>query len=264
MEDWWDRNIIEPGKLPLLLALAAFVITFAVVRCITRLIRAGRGPFHDISSGGQHIHHVVPGVLLMCVGGFGGVASGGDGWHAAATAVVFGIGAGLVLDEFALILYLQDVYWTELGRKSVEIVVLTTSLVGILLTGLVPLGVNDLTPGERLNRGGLVVAFLLNVLLVLVCLLKGKLRVAVLGMLVPPFAVVGALRLARPDSLWAKRLYRRHPRLRARSERRTRRHDARWGRPRRWADQVLGGIPEQDGAGGNGGGDKGDEGERRR
>ncbi|RKN12208.1 hypothetical protein [Streptomyces radicis] len=246
MGDWWHRNIIEPGKLPLLLALAAFVITFAVVRVITRLIRAGRGPFHDISAGDAHVHHVVPGVVLMCVGGFGTVASRGGGWTAAAMGVVFGVGAGLVLDEFALILYLHDVYWTEQGRKSVEVVVITTALVGILLTGVVPFGVNDLTPGQRLGRGGLLLSVLLNLLLVLVSLAKGKLWVAVLGVFLPPVALVGALRLARTGSPWAKLLYPHFPRTRARAERRTRGHDALWGRPRRWLDQILGGIPDDD------------------
>ncbi|GAA4957826.1 hypothetical protein GCM10023238_25670 [Streptomyces heliomycini] len=59
--------------------------------------------------------------------------------------MLFGIGAGLVLDEFALILHLDDVYWTEAGRKSVEAVVLTAALVGLLLAGFAPFGVNDLT-----------------------------------------------------------------------------------------------------------------------
>lgn len=79
---WWHRNIVEPGQLPLLLALAAFVITFAVARSITRVIRAGRGPLHGVASaGGRHVHHMDPGVLLMCVGG---VAAGGRGLLAGA------------------------------------------------------------------------------------------------------------------------------------------------------------------------------------
>ena len=73
MGHWWYRNIVEPGKLPLLLALASFVLTFLVTRAITRLIRAGKGPFRNVTPGGVHIHHVVPGVVLMVVGGFGAV-----------------------------------------------------------------------------------------------------------------------------------------------------------------------------------------------
>src|SRR5882672_3475645 len=128
MGHWLHRNIVEPGKLPLLLALTAFVLTFLSTRLITRLIRAGKGPFGNIKAGDVHIHHVVPGVVLSVLGGFGAVASSRYGFGSALFAIVFGIGAGLVLDEFALILYLDDVYWTEAGRKSVEAVVLTAAL----------------------------------------------------------------------------------------------------------------------------------------
>ncbi|SOD58824.1 hypothetical protein SAMN06297387_101343 [Streptomyces zhaozhouensis] len=243
MAEWWYRNIVEPGKQPLLLALLAFVLTFAVTRCVTRLIRAGRGPFHDVSAGGQHVHHVVPGVLLMLVGGFGGVATGGRGWAAGVLAVVFGVGAGLVLDEFALILYMQDVYWSERGRQSVEVVMVTTALGGMLLVGFLPLGVDGLTPDDRGDRGGLVATLLLHFVCALVCLVKGKPKLAVFGVLVPLIAIFGALRLARPDSPWAHRLYRNRPRLTARAERRARRHDRRWNGPRRRVQDWLGGTP---------------------
>lgn len=148
MGHWLQRNIIEPGKLPLLLALTAFVLTFLITRMIVRLIRAGKGPFGNVKAGGLHIHHVVPGVVLTVLGGFGAVASSRHGFGAAAFAVVFGMGAGLVLDEFALILHLDDVYWSEEGRKSVEVVVLTAALVGLMLAGFSPFGVNDMSQGS--------------------------------------------------------------------------------------------------------------------
>ncbi|MGK5533067.1 hypothetical protein [Streptomyces sp. URMC 129] len=243
MEHWWYRNIVEPGKLPLLLALTAFVVTFLATRFVTRMIRAGRGPFHDVSSGGHHVHHAVPGVVLMCVGGFGGVASGGRGWTAGATAVVFGIGAGLVLDEFALILYLQDVYWSEQGQKSVEAVVLTASLLVIMLVGFSPLGVNDVGADERQDRASVITTLLGNFALALAALLKGKFRMAVLGALIPVVALVGAVRLARPGSPWAARLYRHRPRATARAERRARRHASRWGPWEHRLGDLLGGTP---------------------
>ncbi|WP_059006937.1 hypothetical protein [Streptomyces specialis] len=243
MEHWWYRNIVEPGKLPLLLALTAFVVTFLATRCVTRMIRAGRGPFHDVSAGGHHVHHAVPGVILMCVGGFGGVAAGGRGWVAGATAVVFGLGAGLVMDEFALILYLQDVYWSDQGQKSVEAVVLTTSLLVILLTGFSPLGVDDVGRDESQDRASAVTTLLVNFALALTALLKGKFRVAILGVLIPVVALVGAVRLARPGSPWAKRLYRRRPRATARAEHRARRHEAHWGALERRMGDLLGGTP---------------------
>ncbi|MGP4111551.1 hypothetical protein ACTWP5_11610 [Streptomyces sp. 4N509B] len=242
MDNWWYRNIVEPGKLPLLLALLAFVVTFVATRCTTRLIRAGRGPFRDVTAGGHHVHHMVPGVVLMCVGGFGAIAAG-RGWVAGATAVVFGVGAGLVLDEFALMLYLQDVYWSEQGQKSVEVVVVTAALLVVLLAGFSPLGVNDLGEDERQDRAGVITTLLGNFALVLVALLKGKLRTALFGVLVPLVALVGAVRLARPESWWAKRAYRRRPRTTARAERRAERHNARWGALERRLDDLLGGAP---------------------
>jgi hypothetical protein len=244
MGHWWVRNIVEPGKLPLLLALGAFVVTFVVTRVITRLIRAGKGPFGNVKAGGLHIHHVVPGVVLTIVGGFGAVAGDRHGAGAAVAALVFGTGAGLVLDEFALILHLDDVYWSEDGRKSVEAVVLTAALVGLLLAGFSPFGVNDLTQEELADRGTVIANVAANFVLSLIALGKGKTRVAVLGVAVPLVALVGAVRLARPGSLWSRRFYGRRPRARARAALRAYRHDRRWARPRRAVQDWIGGKPD--------------------
>ncbi|MFF8274885.1 hypothetical protein ACF05T_02020 [Streptomyces lateritius] len=245
MGHWFARNIVEPGKLPLLVALTSFVVTFLVTRVITRLIRAGKGPFGNVSTGGLHIHHVVPGVVLTVLGGFGAVAAGRYGAAAVVFAVLFGIGAGLVLDEFALILHLDDVYWSDQGRKSVEVVVLTAALVMLVLGGFSPLGVNDVTEQERQNRAAFIVTLVVNFLFVLVTLVKGKYRLAVIGTLLPFVAIVGALRLARPGSWWSRRAYARRPRARARSRLRTYRHDRRWDRVRRRAQDLIGGFQER-------------------
>jgi hypothetical protein len=244
MDHWWTRNIVEPGKLPLLLALASFVLTFVITRVVVRLIRAGKGPFGNVKAGGLHIHHVVPGVLLTVIGGFGSVASDRHGFGGGLFAVLFGMGAGLVLDEFALILHLDDVYWTEQGRKSVEVVVVTAALVGLVLGGFLPFGVNDLSEEELQNRGGVVVSVGVNFLFALLALSKGKARMAIFGVIVPLVALVGAIRLARPGSPWAKRLYRRRPRARARSRLRAYHHDRRWAGPSRRVQDWIGGKPD--------------------
>ncbi|MFB6634629.1 hypothetical protein ACFCWY_32510 [Streptomyces sp. NPDC056362] len=245
MGHWFSRNIVEPGKLPMLLALTSFVLTFLVTRTITRLIRAGKGPFKNVSSGGLHIHHVVPGVVLTVIGGFGAVGSDRHGFGAGLFAVVFGIGAGLVLDEFALILHLDDVYWSDDGRKSVEVVVLTTALVGLTLSGFSPLGVDDMSADERQDRVNLILTLGLNFLLILVALVKGKFRMAVIGTLIPFVAIVGAVRLARPGSWWSRKFYRRRHRARARSRIRTYRHDKRWTKVRRRFQDLIGGFQER-------------------
>ncbi|MEY6568954.1 hypothetical protein AB8B12_29320 [Streptomyces sp. PGLac3x] len=244
MGAWWDRNIIDPGKLPLLLALAAFILAFVVVRGITRLIRAGKGPFRNLTPGGLHIHHAVPGVLLMVAGGFCAVGSGRHGVGAGGAAVVFGVGAGLVLDEFALILHLSDVYWTEQGRQSVEVVVMAAALGVLVLAGFSPLGVADVGPEAHDGRTGVIVGTLVNFCFVVLALLKGKPRMAVLGVLVPLLALVGAVRLARPDSFWARRFYRDRHRTRARATLRYYRRDRRWAGPRHRLENLIGGAPD--------------------
>ncbi|MFE2986014.1 hypothetical protein [Streptomyces sp. NPDC059262] len=246
MGDWWYRNIVEPGKLPLLLALAAFLLTFAATRTITRLIRAGRGPFRNVTPGGMHIHHVVPGVILTVIGGFGAVGSGRHGVGAAICAVIFGAGAGLVLDEFALILHLADVYWTEQGRQSVEVVVLAAALGLLVLSGFSPLGVNDVTGQEEQGRGTAILTVLVNLLFVVLAMFKGKPRLAIVGVLVPFVALFGAIRLARPGSAWAKRWYRRRPRARARSRLRAYRHDRRWSKLSQGFQDLIGGTPDSE------------------
>ncbi|MFJ6698757.1 hypothetical protein ACIQM4_22140 [Streptomyces sp. NPDC091272] len=243
MGHWVYRNIVEPGKLPLFLALASFVLSFLVTRTITRSIRAGRGPFRNVTPGGMHIHHVVPGVVLTTIGGFGAVTSGRHGVGAAICAVIFGTGAGLVLDEFALILHLDDVYWSEQGRASVEIVVLTAALVLLVLTGFVPFGVNDLTREEASSRGVFILNIMFNGVGSVIALFKGKVRTAMFGIVVPMVGLFGAIRLARPNSLWARRFYRRRPRARARAMRRVFRHDRRWSRLTRSLQDWIGGAP---------------------
>jgi hypothetical protein len=249
MGHWLHRNVIEPGKLPLLLALTAFVLTFLITRVIVRLIRAGKGPFGNVKAGGVHIHHVVPGIVLTVLGGFGSVASSRHGFGSAVFAVVFGMGAGLVLDEFALILHLDDVYWTEQGRKSVEVVVLTAALVGLMLAGFTPFGVNDMSQEELQDRGSVISTVVINFLFALAVLSKGKARMAIFSVIVPFIGLIGLVRLARPGSPWARRFYRRRPRARAKSTLRAYHHDRRWAGPRRKLQDWIGGKPDQQPAG---------------
>jgi hypothetical protein len=69
MASWWHRDVIAPGKLPLMLCFPAFVTTFAVTRAITCMIRDGRGPFRNqVTASGTHIHHSVPGIILLIIG----------------------------------------------------------------------------------------------------------------------------------------------------------------------------------------------------
>ena len=226
MHSWWQRDIIEPGKLPLLVCFAAFVITFLTTRGITRAIRAGRGPFHNISDGATHVHHAVPGIILLVAGAFLAVDSAPPTVTSVIAAAAVGIGTSLVLDEFALILHLQDNYWTAEGRVSVEMISLAFGCLGFMLVGVAPFGVNDMGEAELSVRIGADAAAALTLVLLIVCVLKGKFRLALFGIFVPPLAWLGAVRLARPGSRWAKRRY--TPRRQDRATRRAAAFDARW------------------------------------
>jgi hypothetical protein len=114
--------------------LIAFLVTFLVVRTITYSIHVGRRPFRDVKVGGTHVHHMVPGILLILITGY---LSNAISFRAGRTtvAIFFGIGAALTLDEFALWLHLKDVYWQQQGRRSIDIVIVAASLAGLVVLG---------------------------------------------------------------------------------------------------------------------------------
>lgn len=119
------------------LASLAFLVTFAIVRIVTTMIRAGVGPFHNVTAGTTHIHHLVWGILLLLVTGYVWLSETGVGssWTASVTAIAFGIGAALTLDEFALWLNLKDVYWESQGRVSIDVVLLFGALLSVGVWG---------------------------------------------------------------------------------------------------------------------------------
>ena len=121
----------------LFLASIGFLVTFGIVRGITHMIRAGVGPFHNVTSGGLHVHHLVWGILILILVGYVWLIEEGVGsnWIASVTAILFGVGAALTLDEFALWLNLQDVYWTGTGRESIDAVIIFISLLSVGIWG---------------------------------------------------------------------------------------------------------------------------------
>ena len=127
----------EERRERLFLASVAFLLTFGIVRAITHMIRAGVGPFHNVTSGGLHIHHLVWGILLLLVVGYVWLVEIGVGssWVASLTAIAFGIGAALALDEFALWLNLSDVYWEQKGRASIDAVLIFAGLLSVGVWG---------------------------------------------------------------------------------------------------------------------------------
>ncbi|MGY1711882.1 hypothetical protein ACI8AC_20490 [Geodermatophilus sp. SYSU D00758] len=204
--------------------LAAFLVTFLVTRFVTRAIRTGRGPFRDTSVGGVHVHHEVYGIFLLLGTGMLEFTYRPDPPWLYVLAVLFGTGAALTLDEFALWLHLDDVYWAQEGRSSVDAVLVALVVGGLLLVGANPF---DLDRGE----GELALALTLagNLAFAVVAILKGRTVLGVVGVFVPLVAAVAAVRLARPASPWARRWY-------PEGSRRRRRSAARFppGRRTRW------------------------------
>ena len=241
LDRWWQHEVVHGFKGPLLLSFVAFVFTFVATRTITRLIRAGKGPFHNVSSGGVHMHHSTPGVLLLILGGFAAVGSPPSSVWTYVAGVLVGIGASLVLDEFAMIFRLQDVYWSQEGQLSVNMVTLAAACVGLAAVGVSPVRVHDLPGNVAVVRTIAVVWLLGHLVLVAITALKGKYPTALIGLFVAPVTWAAAIRLARPTSPWARWRY--SPDKLAHAQRRAAEFDHRWAPIRRHWDDFIGGTP---------------------
>ncbi|WP_048631745.1 hypothetical protein [Mycolicibacterium aurum] len=256
----WDLSLhVPPSRQPLMWCLIAFILTFFVTRTIVRYIRSHADSDaprkwwqpRNISGGsGLHIHHVVIGVVLVMVSGVSMVTLAVDGGvpEFTAASILFGIGAALVLDEFALILHLEDVYWAEDGRTSVDAVFVAVAVAGLLIMGFNPLSFFDVGTWESdpsvTMRAVVVVAALLNLALAVVVLLKGKVWTGLVGMFITPLLVVGAIRLSRPHAPWARWRYTKRPRKMHRALERER-----WLRrpvvqAKLWLQDAISGMPK--------------------
>ncbi|WP_214321436.1 hypothetical protein [Nonomuraea sediminis] len=215
MSHWFAAEIIGGGRLRLFCFFVMFLATFLFIRFSVRMIRKQVKWWPgNVTPGGLHIHHVVFGMVLMCLGGIGGLAvQDPRSWVAALAAGVLGVGTALVLDEFALVLHLDDVYWAKRGRLSVDTVFMAGALTGLALVGVSPLAIDAFD--ESVLNGTLTV--LTNLIFASVCLLKGKVWTGLIGLYLTPLALIGAIRLARPGSPWARWRYREGSRKLARA-----------------------------------------------
>lgn len=184
------------------------------------------------TEGGLHVHHLVFGIVLMLATGFALALQPPSPWLEI-FAAGFGIGAGLTLDEYALWLHLEDVYWAEEGRRSVDAVVIAALIGGLLLMGFLPFSTED-------GAVPIVLTMLVVLGVSAVAILKGKIVLGVAGVLFPVVSLIGAIRLAKPGSFWAERRYKPGSRKLARATKRYERHTRRY---QRFQDQVAG-APE--------------------
>lgn len=235
----YDTHIYGGGREPAFLMLAAFVLTLAGTRFYTRMARIrGWGSVH---LGDVHVHHLVPGVVMSLAAGGLAVGLGPRELWVAFLAIVFGSGAALVLDEFAMLLHLDDVYWTTEGRLSIDACMAAVAFLGLAVLATFPLPTD--TGTDRLARalGDGLIALL--AFLVVVTLLKGKLKLGLLAIVFVPLSLVGAVRLAKPTSIWARRLYPEGSRRLRRSKARAASREERWKHRRNRFYDLIGGAP---------------------
>jgi len=200
----YEDEIYAAGKEPLLLLLISFLLSFVLTRLYTRLARRngwGSGRVGDI-----HLHHMVPGLVLVLVSGLIGFSAYSNPAFVDIAAIAFGAGAALVLDEFALVFHLEDVYWEDEGRQSVVATVLGAAVIVLMLVVTAPSGLHSDTFADR-SRIAALAYFGGNALFALICFLKGKPFVGLTAIFVPLVGLVGASRLAHARSPWAHVFY---------------------------------------------------------
>lgn len=254
----WLELFFPPDRLAVLWLFVAFVLTLALTRAVTRKIREGEvaelanpgaaekeegGVIQNIHIGGLHVHHQVWGILLcMLVGILLITYHPQPGWGLNVLAILFGVGAALALDEFAMWLHLDDVYWSPEGRKSITALMVAGAIMLVLAIGADPLDLGG-EGTEGLPGWVITMVVILNFLTAVVCLLKGKNLLALIGVFMPLVATFGMFRLAKPGSWWARRFYRPGSRKHRRAEER---FDADYERRWRWLHDAIGGAPHRD------------------
>ena len=221
ISDFWNDQLVAHDRQWVFLVLLGLIVSFGFIRMSTRLMRSPRVPWWPgsvVSDSGLHVHHLVFGIVLMMLAGtisFAGFAT--DPIYEIC-AFAFGIGIGLTIDEFALWVYLDDVYWAEEGRSSIDAAVIAAGLMLLVLIGVQPF---ELGGGDLPQVATEAAVATLIVLTAAVCLAKQRLAHGVIGFFLWPVALYGAARIGKPRSPWARRFYGvRNERKQAKAERR--------------------------------------------
>jgi hypothetical protein len=233
MADWYRTQLVDTGRSVALWVLIGFLVTYGLTRWITRRIRARDASggddegasIKDVYIGGVHVHHQVWGILLILIVGLVEFRYHPDSPWKDILGALFGVGAALALDEFALWFHLKDVYWTYEGRKSIDAVMVAVVVGVAALLSSSPVG---LDPNTARNEGYLIASttVIINLTFAIMCFLKGKLATGLVALLVPLVGLIGAIRLAKPSSFWARRWYT-EPKISKATARFGERHEAR-------------------------------------
>ena len=243
--DFWNDQIVAEEKQGLFFVLVGFLLSFGFIRMSTRLMRSPKVPWWPgsvVSESGVHVHHLVFGIVTMMIAGAVGFTVLGDSPWAEICAFAFGIGAGLTIDEFALWVYLEDVYWSEEGRVSIDATVIAAGFMGLLLLGFTPF---DFKTGSIDQFLGSLVAATIVFGLVAICFAKQRILHGTIGFFVLPIAIYGAARLGKPGSPWGRRRYaERNPEKERDAEARFR-PDRRTDRIKNAVRDLVGGKPSE-------------------
>lgn len=242
--DFWS-NLEEHHEQAVFLVLVGFIGSFAFIRMSTRIIRSESvswWPGNVESESGVHVHHLVFGIVTMMIAGTLAFVADGRTPFTEICALFFGIGAGLTIDEFALWVHLEDVYWSKEGRSSIDATVIAAAAMLLVVLGANPLAIESGSPGVVIAS---VLATVFVFVMVAICFLKGRILHGVIGFFVFPVAIYGGTRLGKPDSSWARRRYgERTPKKQARAEERFR-PDRRTERFKEAFRDVVGGKPSE-------------------
>jgi hypothetical protein len=206
VSNFWS-NLEDHNEQAIFLVLVGFVGSFAFIRMSTRIIRSESvswWPGNIESETGVHLHHLVFGIVTMMVAGTLGFLSDGGSPFTEICALLFGVGVGLTIDEFALWVHLEDVYWEREGRSSIDATVIAGSLMLLMVLGVSPVTIES---GSVSAVIGSILGALIAFAFVAICFLKGRVLHGTIGIFVVPVAIYGAWRIGKPSSAWARRRY---------------------------------------------------------
>ena len=207
LSDFWQDQLVEHNRQALFLVLVGFLGSFVFIRISTRLMRSPKVPWWPgsiVSEGGVHLHHLVFGIVTMMIAGTVGFAVMGASPWFEVCALAFGIGVGLTIDEFALWVHLDDVYWAEEGRRSIDATVIAAVVMALLVFGVRPFEIQSDSTGLLVVS---IIAATVNFTVAGICFMKDRVLHGIVGFFILPVGIYGAMRLAKPDSAWARRRY---------------------------------------------------------
>jgi hypothetical protein len=222
--DFWNEQLVSDNRQGLFMVLVGFVGSFGFIRMSARIMRSPRiswWPGSVISDSGVHLHHLVWGIVTMMAAGTLAITVWDSPWWEL-SCLAFGIGIGLTIDEFALWVHLDDVYWSTEGRTSIDATVVAAAAMGLVLLGADPFA--DLSFRGTLGEVAATIAVLVLWLSTVgISFAKRRMLHGVVGFFFAPVAIYAACRIGKPDSMWARRFYgERNPRKQIKAEERFR------------------------------------------